>query len=174
MSIETIASRYSKSLIELGLQYNNLNEIYNDMISFKLALQNRDLLLMMRSPIVKSDKKQQVINAIFNNDLQKITYGFINLILKKGREKYLPQIVNEFVKQYNFLKKSITATVITAQPVDDAFLEKVKSKFPTGFTVQLSNEVDPSIIGGFVIKFGDTYYNASVAHHLKKIKSSFI
>jgi len=174
MSVETIASRYAKSLIELGLQYNNLSVINNDMEALKTALQNRDFLMMMRSPVVKADKKQKSVDAIFGDSMDKISAGFVKLIIKKGRERYLLQIINDFIKQYNSILKLISATVITAQPVDNDFLEKVKSKFPSGYTVNLTNEVDPSIIGGFIIKFGDTYYNASVAHHLKKVKSSFI
>lgn len=171
MSVETIAGRYAKSLIELSLQNNALEAVKADMQAVQTAFSNRDFMQLMRNPIIPADKKIKTVNAIFTS-LHTISSKFLNLVINKGRENLLKDISNSFIQQYNSLKNITSATLITAQPVDESYLQSIKAKFPAHVTVELKNEIKPEIIGGFILKFGDTLYDASVVKKLHKLKSA--
>ena len=100
MSITRIASRYAKSLLDLSLEQNKLEKILEDIKLFQAYLGNRDLVLMFKSPIVNVGKKKAVVKALFDGKLDPLLLSFFDIILRKNREMYLPEIANEFVHQY--------------------------------------------------------------------------
>ena len=178
MSVSRIAGRYAKSLLDLAVEQGKLDTILGDVQSFKEATNNRDLFLMLKSPIINTDKKRSVVNAIFGDRLDQLTSAFVNIILTKGREEYLPEICDEFVNQYRGLKNITSATVTSAVALNDATLAKIKSKIMSEMTngageVEVITKVDPALIGGFVIEVGDKLYDASVAHKLGKLRKEF-
>ena len=178
MSVSRIAGRYAKSLLDLAQEQGKLDTILADVQSFKEATTNRDLLLMLKSPIINTDKKRSVVSAIFGDRLDKLTNAFIDIIMRKGREEYLPEICDEFVNQYRGLKSITSAKVTSAVALNDATLTKIKSKIMSEMAngakeIELITKVDPSLIGGFVIEVGDRLYDASVAHKLGKLRKEF-
>lgn len=176
MSAIRLAHRYAKSLLDLAIEKKQVEQVYDDMLEFDKALLNYDLLLMFKNPIIKSDKKLAIVKAIFKDHFEPITNGFINLIIKKHREFYLPEIVREFVAQYKELKQIATATLITASPADEQIIAKVKKIVleQTGMQkVEIACSVDESLIGGFVLTFGDKQYDCSLADKLFTMRKSF-
>ena len=178
MSVSRIAGRYAKSLLDLAQEQGKLDTILADVQSFKEATTNRDLLLMLKSQIINTDKKRSVVSAIFGDRLDQLTNAFIDIIMRKGREQYLPEICDEFVNQYRGLKNITSATVTSAVALNEATLTKIKNKIMSEMTdgageVEVITKVDPALIGGFVIEVGDRLYDASVAHKLGKLKKEF-
>lgn len=176
MSAIRLAHRYAKSLLDLAIEKGQVEQIYDDMIEFDKALMSRDLLLMFKSPVIKSDKKLAIVKAVFKDHFEPITNGFINLIITKHREFYLPEIVREFVVQYKELKQIATATLVTATPANKQVLEKVKSIVleQTGMKdVEISTSIDETLIGGFVLTFGDKQFDCSMANKLFNMRKSF-
>lgn len=177
MSIKRVASRYAKSLLDLAIERGSLEQVLGDMQSLQIATKNRDLLNLVKSPIVSADKKKAVFNAIFGGKFADITSGFINLALNKGREDLLPEIAAEFIEQYNAFKGITSVTIKTATPLDAAALSDIKSKLLastiTAQDLEVTTVVDPSLIGGFVIEVGDKLIDNSVAYQLKKLTKEF-
>ena len=177
MSLQSITSRYAKSLLDLAIEQNKLDTVLADVQGFAKASENRDLYLMLKSPIVNTEKKLDVLKAIFDGKLDKLTMSFITLITKKGREIYLPEIATAFIEQYRDHKGISGVIITTAQALTDAELAKIKAKLVasdvTKTTLEIETKIDPSIIGGFVIEIGDNLYDASVAHKLDEIKKQF-
>ena len=178
MSVSRIAGRYAKSLLDLAQEQGKLDTILGDVQSFKEATTNRDLLLMLKSPIINTDKKRSVVSAIFGDRLDQLTNAFIDIIMRQGREEYLPEICDEFVNQYRGLKNITSAKVTSAVALNDATLTKIKNKIMSEMAngaseVEVVTKVDPSLIGGFVIEVGDKLYDASVAHKLGKLRKEF-
>jgi F-type H+-transporting ATPase subunit delta len=178
MSIQRIASRYAKSLIDLAQELNKLDEVKRDMDGFKKALESRDLYLLLKSPIVSSEKKTEIVKAIFDGKLGELTMNFILLLVKKGREPYLPEVVTEFLEQNKKLDHITTIKITTAEKVDAAALEAIKAEFlksvNTDDNIEVETAIDASLIGGFVVEFGDRMYDASVKHKLAKLKKEFV
>lgn len=174
MSVTKLAGRYAKSLLDLAREQDKLETILGDVESFKGAINNRDFYLMLKSPIINTTKKRNIIKAIFEGKLDKMTMAFTNIVLTKGREQYLPEICEEFVNQYRRLKNITSATVISAAPLKPETLDKIKDKIRSemadGGTVEIETKVDTSLLGGFVIEIGDKLYDASVSTRLKKLK----
>lgn len=174
MSVTKLAGRYAKSLLDLAQEQGKLDTILGDVESFREATKNRDFYLMLKSPIINTTKKRNIIKAIFEERFDKMTMAFTNIVLTKGREQYLPEICEEFVNQYRRLKNITSATVISAAPLKSETLDKIKDKIRSemtdGGTVEIQTKVDASLLGGFVIEIGDKLYDASVATRLKKLK----
>lgn len=177
MSVTRIASRYAKSLIDLANERGELETVVEDMRQFKEATDNRDLFLMLKSPIINGAKKQQVFEALFKGKLSELVYSFLMIVVKKGREMHLPEMGVEFMEQYKKLKHITTVKLITATALSAETISKIKQRLvaseATDDHVELEIEVNPDILGGFVLDFGDQLYDASVAHQLEALKKEF-
>ena len=177
MSVHRIASRYAKSLMDLGVEQKTLETIKGNMDTFNNAVENRDLYLMFKSPIINTTKKTAIVEELFGKTFDKTTMGFLNIILRKGREAYLPEIGKEFLAQYKKLKEVSAVTLTTAVPLKPEAVEKIKAELlkssETGKNIEFTTEVNPDIIGGFVIQFKDKLYDASIAHKLELLKKEF-
>ncbi len=137
---------------------------------------SNELAVMLKNPIINTDKKLKVVEAIFGKDSNNITQTFLTLMVKKGREGYLLDIAKAFIQQYNAHRQLTPVTLTTAVAFDEAFtnqlVEKLKSK--TGIkNPQIKVEVDESLIGGFVLQYEDKLYDASVAHKLELLDKEF-
>ena len=90
MNYPRVASRYSKALLELAVEKNELEKVSADVATLKAAVSgSRDLELLLASPIVKTDKKQAILNEVFKGAFSPIFEGFVSLITKNGRESIL-------------------------------------------------------------------------------------
>jgi F-type H+-transporting ATPase subunit delta len=176
MSINRIAGRYAKSLIDLAVDKNILEVVKSDVETFSKMAENRDLYLLLKSPIINATKKEQIFKALFGDKFNVLTNSFMTLILKKGREAYLPEIAKEFTKQYKALIGLTSVKLITASPLDEANLAVIKSRLiasnETAKDVEITTSVDPSILGGFIFQIGDKLYDNSIVHKLNQIKKS--
>lgn len=177
MSAIRLASRYAKSLLDLSLEKGQLEEVFGDMKQVAAVIgASRELSVMLKNPIINTEKKHKVVDAIFGKDSNKITKTFLTLMVKKGREAYLEDIAKSFIQQYNTYKHITPVKITTAAKFDEAFtndlVNKLKSK--TGIeNAQIKVEVDESLIGGFVLQYEDKLYDASVSHKLEQLEASF-
>jgi F-type H+-transporting ATPase subunit delta len=172
-----VASRYAKSLLDLSIEKNELDKTYGDMETVSSALKSRELYLLFKSPIIKSDKKLSIVREIFTGKIDKMTLGFIELITSKGRESNLPEIVESFKDQYKIYNNITDVKVTTAVAMTNeakASLEKaLQDSSVTAQKVEINTSVKEDLIGGFVIEIGDKLYDASVKHKLSKIRKEF-
>jgi F-type H+-transporting ATPase subunit delta len=177
MSSKRVAGRYAKSLLGLSIEQNSLEDVLKDMSTLREMSKNRDLANLMKSPIVNVDKKKAVFSALFDKSFSKISKAFVTLVLNKGRESMLPEIAAEFVEQYNDYKGITKVEITTASPLDTGSFDQVKAKLTasahTAQQLEIVTKVDPSIIGGMIIKIGDKLIDDSVAFKLKKLTKDF-
>lgn len=177
MSVLKVASRYAKSLLDLSKEQGSLEEVLRDVRSFQKALENRDLLLLTKSPIVTADKKQAIFAKLFEGNFNKLTMSFFDIILRKGREIHLPEIASSFIDQYNRLKGITKVQITSATKLTEKALETIRTKLIasdiTDESIEFTTVVDPSIIGGIIIKIGDKLYDASVQRKLNDLKKDF-
>jgi len=126
MAGERVAVRYAKSLIDLGVEQNVLEDFHKDMTSLQEALTNRDLRLLVKSPIIKADKKIAIFKEIFGGSSHKATMAFYDIVMKKGRESILPEVATAFMHQYKKLKHVTGVKLTTATPLNDEALQAIK------------------------------------------------
>jgi F-type H+-transporting ATPase subunit delta len=177
MSVSQVASRYAKSLLDLAVDQGKTEIVKADMANFHEALKSRELVLMLKSPIIYPDKKLACLKAIFEGKMDPLTLAFFDLSVKKGRESLLVDIADEFTTQYNAKFNIALVKVTSASALDDAtseqIMSKVKGLIGSGKTIQLETKIDPALIGGFIIEFDDKLYDSSVVYQLNKLKHSF-
>ena len=145
-----------------------------DLLSKTMA-GSRDLRLLLRNPIVKHDKKLAILNAIFEGKVSDMTMRFFTILTQKNREAALEGMGTEFQAQYNVMQGMQMAEVTSATPLTPASraeMEKLVTQ-QTGLTeVQLTEKVDPELIGGFVLRVGDNQIDDSVRTSLRKLRTS--
>jgi len=177
MSAVRIAPRYAKSLIDLSIEENKLNEIVANVEAFQESLQSKELISFFKSPIIKSDKKIAVYEAAFGGKFEPLMDKFVKLIINKGREEYLPEISTEFLNQYNAYKGVSGVKLTSAKPMTEEVKAAIRGKLvnssETKKDVNVEFEVDETLIGGFKIEIADKLYDASVAHKLELLRKEF-
>ncbi len=176
MSLSRISARYAKSLIDLALEQNQLDAVHADIVQLKAACDVRDFLLLCKSPIVAASKKAQIFKAIFEGRFNAMSFGFFNILLKKGREAYIPEITTEFISQYEALKKKTRVILTTAEKMDESLITAIQDKLTKASSTRdhilLDTKIDPALIGGFILEFDDKLYDASVSHQLNQMRKA--
>ena len=173
-----LAARYAKSLIDLSIERGQLEQVYLDNLYLKGIMQGSQVLMdFLNNPVINSEKKLKVIQALRSGQTSETTQNFNDLLIRKGRENYLPEIADAFIEQYKEYKGIATITLTTAVPVSDdlknVFINKLKreSNFKE---VELICFVDENIIGGFILEGRGKRIDASVAYDLHKVKNRFL
>jgi F-type H+-transporting ATPase subunit delta len=173
-----VASRYAKSLIDLSVENKQLEETRNDMKLVKQVCdENHDFVVLLNSPIVKTDKKLEVLNAIFSGKISNLSLSFLNLLSKKRRESYIPEIAIAYDEQFKNKKNITTAVITTANGLDSNLksrvLEIVKQSAGAG-EVELVEKVDAEILGGFVLSISDKQLDQSVKRKLNDLRKNLL
>ncbi|MBC8045525.1 MAG: ATP synthase F1 subunit delta [Fimbriimonadaceae bacterium] len=177
MSAIKLASRYAKSILDLAIEKGQLEVVMDDMKSLNYATDNsREFYLMLKSPIVNGDKKMEVTKLIFGGKLSTMTVEFINILMRKNRESYLPEIIDAFIKQYNHYKNITEVKVTTAQPISDELQNEIlhRLRSQAGLKeIELTTTIDDSLIGGYVLQWEDKLIDTSIARGLAILKDEF-
>jgi F-type H+-transporting ATPase subunit delta len=172
-----LASRYAKSLLDLSVERGVLETVYADMLFLQqLNRGSREFLALLRSPVVAADKKLGAINAVTAGKISEMTIAFTALLVNKGREAELPEIITAFIRQYKEYKGIHVVKLTTATPVSEemksAIIEQVR-KTSDMKNIELETKVNPDIIGGFVLQAGDKMIDASISYELSQISRQF-
>lgn len=177
MSNPKIAQRYAKSLIDLAIEMNQLEQVYNDILFLqKVTRSSRQFILLLKSPVINSDKKISIINAISKNNISKITDVFIQLLCRKNREDNFPEIITSFIEQYNKHKGIHTATLTTAIPIGSSLLKEFETRILNSTKVphlNLETKIDDKLIGGFILEMEGKLIDASILRDLNDVKKQF-
>ena len=177
MTNPRLATRYAKSLLDLSIEQNQTDAVYADMKLLKsLMRSNPDFTALLRSPIISSDKKDKIIEAIIGNKVSKLTMLFAKLLTVKTRESNLPEIVTAFINQYNILKNIQTVKLTTATPISGELKESIVAKVKGSMdsSVELETAVEEELIGGFKLQIGDTLVDSSILRDLNDVRRQFL
>ncbi len=172
MKSSKIAKRYAKSLLELSIENNVVDAVLDNMKTLSATVsESREFELLLASPVVSASKKIEIFNQIFGS-FEKVAKLFIELITKNGREVYLKEIANAYQDQVNEYKGITPVTIVSAVALDDTtkatILAKVKEV--VSGTLEVSEKIDPSLLGGFIVQMDDKQIDASVASKLSQLK----
>jgi F-type H+-transporting ATPase subunit delta len=177
MAESRVATRYVKSLLGLAVEQGALEQVHADMQLFdKVCNSNPDFVNMLRSPIIKHNKKKEILEKIFKSKVHKLSVAILDILTEKNREPLLPAIAKEFHVAYNEFKKITKASVTTTIPVDAQLrgeLEKIVKKLSGTEKIELQEKIDADLIGGFILNVGDKQIDASIKSKLKTLKVKF-
>lgn len=172
-----LAARYAKSLTDLAVEVHQLDAVFQDMQSFDVTCrESRELINFLKSPVINADKKEKIFAAIFGTHISDLSRKFVVLLIKKGREGYLPEIAKAVIARYrkinNIREVKITTATALSEPLKQELIEKIKTEIP-GQQIELTTAVRERLIGGFILETDNTVFDASIARDLYDIKKQF-
>ncbi|AQS94592.1 MULTISPECIES: ATP synthase F1 subunit delta [Polaribacter] len=170
------ALRYAKAILNLALD-NKSEAAVNDDMSLVAATiaENKDLEVMLNSPIVKASDKMNVLTALFQGKVNNITLGLFHLLKDNKRIAMLRPVAQKYAIVFDHLKRTQVAKVTTAVPLTEEVEKQVLDKIValTGNKANLENVINPDILGGFILRVGDVQYDASISNYLNELRKEF-
>ncbi len=177
MSDFNVSTRYANALLAIALETNQFDAISADVDYILNAFtQVKELRVAINSPVIKLEKKTQIIEVIFKEKINSKTFEFLVFILNKNRATLLISILKRYCQLRDNKKGIASINVKVAYDISADQQVKLKNKLAeiTKKQVTLNFHKDESIIGGFVARHGDTVYDASIKHSLEQLKKQFI
>jgi F-type H+-transporting ATPase subunit delta len=173
MASTRAAIRYAKAILEIADSKKSAAEVSVDMALIATTIAgNLELHSFIQNPLIKTDTKKDVVLEVFAS-VNAVTKSLFHLLLENKRFEILEAIALEYNHLFDIMNGVEVAKVTTAIPMDAALEAKVSSKiatFSSSKKITIENTVDPSIIGGFILRIGDKQYNASIANRLQVLK----
>ena len=171
--IDVIANRYAEALFQLSEEENITKEIYNELHDVvELIKNNKELDNVLKSPLVAKNEKTQLIETLFNTKINNNLKNFLKILVEKGRISSLKSIELTFKELLNDKHNIIEGTVISAIALTEKQVKELEEKLSKKYNknVTLENEVDQSILGGVLVRLGNTQIDGSVKTRLNNIK----
>jgi F-type H+-transporting ATPase subunit delta len=176
MNESKISVRYSKALFELAIEKNILDKVGQDMLLISEVCKLPETKELLTSPIVNPSRKGEILRKMFENDVDKSTLSLIDLVVKNGRARFIPAIARVFTTETMKYKGITKSALTTAAPVDTKIKQQITDMISEAFKtkVELEENIDSALIGGFILRVDDNYIDASVRNKLKKIKKELV
>ncbi len=172
MANSRAAIRYAKAILDLAISKNYQDAVANDMKTIaKTINSNLELSTFIQNPTISVEVKEKALLEVFANS-NPTTKGLFHLLFENKRFEILGEIASEYNKLFDEENGIQVAKVTTAIAMDADLEAKVLAKIATfsDKKITIENKIDPSIIGGFILRIGDKQYNASVANRLQVLK----
>ncbi|MCL6639524.1 MAG: F0F1 ATP synthase subunit delta [Firmicutes bacterium] len=168
-----VASRYAEALYDIAARENMVDRIEQELKALEAILnENEDLKKVLFHPQITAADKKEFLQKLFTGKISEVTANFLALLVDRRREVFFGDIAAEFVKKANAQRNIVAAQVTSAVAMNDkekAELDKILARL-TGKKVQTSFDVDPSLIGGVVVRIGDKIIDGSIRTRLSALK----
>ncbi len=177
METSKIGVRYAKAFFELVAERKMLEKAADDIrLIQSVWKESDDLQVALLNPVIPPSGKKKIIKVLFTGKIEEITMRFLELILQNRRETYLPDILRRFMHLYTLSLGVKPAELITAFPVSQEITGKVSEVLRRMFhsEIALTPVVQPSLIGGFIVRVDDLQIDASIASQLRLMKRQLI
>lgn len=172
MDLGVISVRYARALLKCSVESKVEDKVYQEMQTLAESyIKVAELRRAIDNPMIAREQKAELLKVAAGGKVSKVTERFISLVLDEMREKTVQFIANAYVTLYRQQKKITRGKLTTAVPVSAAMEQKMRKMVEsrTNGTVEFSTEVNPDIMGGFVLEY-DTYrMDTSVKSQLNNI-----
>jgi F-type H+-transporting ATPase subunit delta len=172
-----VTTRYAKSLYQAAEEEGKADIIYQNISELDIALsESPEFKILLYSPVIKDSEKENIFILLFKELIDELTLNFLLLLLKNKREQFLPSICRYYRQLHKEMMGIHEGFLTTTVPLDvknkDGIHQLIRQKF--NIDVELTEKIDPSLIGGFVLRIDDQQIDASISSKLKKIKTELI
>jgi F-type H+-transporting ATPase subunit delta len=171
-----LAARYASALFDLADERKALDETARDLSTLRALFQESDdLLRLVRSPVAGRQAQADGLQAVMERvGLSEIVRNFVGVVTDNRRLHALPGMIDAFLAELARRRGEVTADVWSAAPLSAAQLDAVSDalKRSVGQKVQVRTNVDPTLIGGLVVKVGSRLVDASVRTKLARLQSA--
>lgn len=128
------------------------------------------------SPLIPDQKKREIVTSVFRGKIQETTLFYLYLLIDNRREEVIEQTEEEYILLANRARGIIAAEVTAAVELTDDEVARLREKLAeeTGFKVDLKINLDETIIGGLIVRIGDSVMDGSIKGQLEKIKEELL
>jgi len=169
------AKRYAKALFDLAEEKKQLETIFEELKAIRQLMVKTDLLKdFLNRPTIDEEKRKTVIEALFKEKVNRLTYNFILFLGQKGKLFLLEEVCEIFENMYLTANNILRAEVVSAQPLEQAQVQtigqRLKSKLNKDVLIHCAEDVQ--MIGGFKVKIADIVYDFSLTTQLERFQRS--
>lgn len=173
---ELVGKRYSASLFEVGIELDKMDTFHKEINFIKdIIEENNSILKILEHPEISKREKKDVVSEIFGEMVSKEILNFLFITIDKRREKNIINIVDEFNKLFKDYRGIVDIEAITAVPMNEEASERLKTVLRNKLEkkINLSNRVDPSIIGGVMLNMDEKIIDSTLKTQLGEMESMF-
>jgi F-type H+-transporting ATPase subunit delta len=169
-----IAGRYAGALFDLAKDQKALDQVHSDLTGFKgLLSESADLTRLIESPAISKDDQVKALTAVAKKaGVSDLTTRFLGLLADKRRAFALPEIIEAYSQLLADEKGEMAAELISAVELTEAQTDALREKISkaVGKTVTMNSSVDPSLLGGLVVRVGSRMIDASLKTKLHQLE----
>ncbi|MFZ1729771.1 MAG: ATP synthase F1 subunit delta [Bacteroidota bacterium] len=177
MSIARIAHRFAKAILDAVPEKTDSSDFFKDLQDVQSSIhQSHELLLFFQSPVISQIQKRKAVDALFSDRVSAYTLEVLRFLVEKEREAYVVEIIEAVFELYREREGIVTTTINSAvamttdqQTTLNSALERMSGK-----RVEAKYGVDDALLGGLTVRLGDTIYDGSVRHQLKRLRDRFV
>lgn len=171
-----VAGRYAAALFDLAQEQSKVSEVEQDLVKFQqLYDMSADLQRLVRSPVIGADEQVRALGSVLDKaGVSGLAKNFIGLVARNRRLFAAPDMVRAFLSLAAKARGEVTAEVTSAHPLTEPQAEALKAqlKETVGKDVTLAAKVDPSLIGGLIVKLGSRMIDSSLKTKLSNLTLS--
>lgn len=171
------AKRYAQALLELATEQQQEAAVEKNMLHIHQIIDDtNDFRVFLKSPLIKEDKKKEIVDAIFGKSVAELTLNFLHLIIENHREAELKSICSAYVDLYKKQQNILVAELTSATALDDTTRNTLVDKIKTihNGEIELIESVDEELMGGFVLRIDDRQLDATIARQLRDLRKELI
>ena len=172
--IDVIANRYAEALFQIGEEENKTDNLYNELKEvYSLMATNKDLNNVMKSPLVSKAEKIQLIDTLFAGKIDNDLKNFFKILIEKGRIASVKAIETTYKEMLNEKNNILEGYVVSAVPMDSAKIKELESELSKKYNknVTLENKVDKNVLGGVLVRLGNTEIDGTIKTRLDGLKN---
>lgn len=172
--IDVIANRYAEALFQIGEEENKTDNLYNELKEVSsLMATNKDLNNVMKSPLVSKAEKIQLIDTLFAGKIDNDLKNFFKILIEKGRIASVKAIETTYKEMLNEKNNILEGYVVSAVPMDSAKIKELESELSKKYNknVTLENKVDKNVLGGVLVRLGNTEIDGTIKTRLDGLKN---
>lgn len=177
MVANEIARVYAKSFIDIGKEKGIIESLDEEMsVLAGIVRDDADLRALLASPNISKDSKKDFIQKVLSGSFSEITVNLINVLIDNDRQDLIPDVYEFMGLLIDDIKNRQRVTLVSSEALSQTLCDKIASELGSKLnkTIILKTEIDQNILGGIIIKIGDTVINGSLIKDLNNIKQTLL
>jgi F-type H+-transporting ATPase subunit delta len=174
--MEEIAQVYARSLFQVAQEQGKLDVVREELGQVSETLEtNHDMRLFFFSPYFSTEEKREGLRTTIEG-ADPVTMNLLDVLVENHRLPVVPRIRREYERLWRDANDLLPVTVTSAVELDDAVVARISEEIgrQTGRTVELTRTVDPSIVGGFIVRVGNSIIDSSIKNRLENLRKQIV
>jgi F-type H+-transporting ATPase subunit delta len=175
--LQGIASKYSEAMLELAISALAEDKVLDELkLIADVIASDHEMSIVINHPSIDAGEKKKFLSGLFEGKVSELSSNLIGLLADKRRLDLIPFIENSYRELLNKRKNIVSATLSCSERLPDSSVANIKAQLTEhlGKTLELEVKVDPSLIGGVVLRMGDQVIDGSLKGQLKALEKTLL